>query len=55
MVDAFVQLGEQYKEYGADKVAIQVLETVLDRKNTSSHENKLALASIVQSGLDKLQ
>lgn len=55
LVDSFVQLGEQYKEYGADKIAIQVLETVLDRKNGSSHDNKLALASIVQSGLDKLQ
>ncbi|MDH3323864.1 MAG: M1 family metallopeptidase, partial [Flavobacteriaceae bacterium] len=33
LVNAFVQMGNQYKQYGADKVAIQVLEQVLAVKN----------------------
>ncbi len=55
LVDSFVQLGVQYKQYGADRVAKQVLQQVLDVKNQSSYENKEALAKIVQDGLTRLE
>ena len=55
LVDSFVQLGLQYKQYGADKIAIQVLQQVLALKNESNFTNKENLIKIVQEGLRKLQ
>jgi hypothetical protein len=55
LVDSFVQLGIQYKQYGADQIAKQVLYQVLEAKKTSSYENKDSLAKIVEDGLTKLQ
>ncbi len=55
LVDSFVQLGNQYKQYGADKVAVQVLSQVMEAKKASDYENKEELVRIVQDGLDQLQ
>ena len=55
LVDSFVQLGNQYKQYGADKVAVQVLSQVLEAKKASDYENKEELVRIVQDGLEQLQ
>lgn len=54
LVDSFVQLGIQFKQYGADKIAIQVLQQVMEVKVQSDYSNKEALVKIVQDGLDKL-
>jgi len=55
LVDSFVQMGNQYKQYGADKVAVQVLQQVLATKNELNSPNKEALVKIVQDGLVELQ
>lgn len=54
LVDSFVQLGVQYKQYGSDVAAKQALSVILMRKKESNYENKDALVKIVQDGLDKL-
>ena len=54
LVDSFVQVGNQYKQYGADKMAKQVLQQVLALKNESDYENKEALVNIVQDGLSRI-
>ena len=55
LVDSFVQLGVQYVDYGADQIAIQVLQQVLEVKKASEFENKDKLVQIVEKGLEKLQ
>ena len=55
LVDSFVQMGNQYKQYGADKMAIQVLQQVLAAKNELSTTNKEVLVKMIQDGLVKLQ
>ena len=55
LVDSFVQLGVQYKEYGADQIAKQVLYQVLEAKKSSNFENKDSLVQIVEEGLSKLE
>ncbi len=55
LVDSFVQLGTQYKQYGADKIALQVLQQVLGVKKASDFENKEALIKIVQDGIANLE
>jgi len=54
LVDAFVQLGIQYKQYGADKIAKQVLQQLLEAKNQSDFENKEALVKIVEDGMSRM-
>lgn len=54
LVDAFVQLGIQYKEYGADKIANQVLQQLLDAKKQSDFENKETLIKIVEDGMSRM-
>lgn len=54
LVDSFVQLGVQYKQYGSDVAAKQALSVILMRKKESNYDNKDALVKIVQDGLDKL-
>ncbi len=55
LVNNFVDAGIQYKQYGVDKVAIQVLEQVLQIKKESKYTNKGELIKIIQDGLDKLK
>jgi aminopeptidase N len=55
LVDSFVQLGNQYKQYGADKIAKQVLQQVMAAKMESDYENKEDLMRIVQDGMDRLE
>lgn len=55
LVNNFVDAGIQYKQYGVDKVAIQVLEQVLQIKKESKYSNKGELIKIIQDGLDKLK
>ena len=55
MVNNFVDAGLKYKQYGVDKVSIQVLEQVLELKKEANFSNKGELIRIVQDGLDKLK
>ena len=55
LVDSFVQLGNQYKQYGADKIAKQVLQQVMAAKMESDYDNKEDLMRIVQDGMDRLE
>lgn len=54
LVDSFVQLGVQFKEYGADKIAKQVLQQILEVKTQSDFENKEALVKIVEDGMARM-
>lgn len=54
LVDSFVEIGQRYKQYGADKMAVQVLQQVLSLKNESDFANKDVLIKIVQDGLEEL-
>ncbi len=54
LVDSFVQVGKQYKQFGADKMARQVLQQILTLKEESSYANKDVLIKIVQGGLQKM-
>jgi len=54
LVDSFVDTGIQYKQYGADKMVVQVLQQVLAIKKESLYPNKETLIKIVQEGLEKL-
>lgn len=55
LVDSFVKLGTQFKQYGADKISIQVLSQVLGVKKASDFENKETLIAIVQNGISSLE
>ncbi len=55
LVDSFVQMGKQYKQYGADKMATQVLQQVMAAKNELNPPNRDVLVKIIQDGLKKLQ
>ena len=55
LVNNFVETGIQYKQYGADKMANQVLQQVLSVKKESNFSNKDKLVEIVQEGLLKLK
>jgi hypothetical protein len=55
LVNNFVDAGIKYKQYGVDKISIQVLEQVLGIKKESNYSNKAELIKIVQDGLDKLK
>ena len=54
LVDSFVEFGIRYKQYGADKVTVQVLQQVLSLKKESSFVNKDILIKIVQGGLEEM-
>lgn len=55
LVDSFVQVGNQYKQYGADKMATQVLQQVLSLKTESDYDNKETLVKIVQDGINRIK
>ena len=55
LVDAFVEVGTKYKQYGADKMAIGVLTQVLAMKQASNYPNKDKLVQIVNKGLEDLK
>lgn len=55
LVNNFVDAGLKYKQYGVDKISIQVLEQVLELKKEANFSNKGELIKIVQDGLDKLK
>ena len=55
LVNAFVQLGIQYKAYGWDQAMRQALQQVLEAKQQSDFENKEELVKIVEDGLVRLQ
>lgn len=55
LVDSFVELGEQFNVYGANKLAKQVLEQILTVKTESDYDNKEALVKIVEDGISRLE
>jgi len=54
LVDSFVKMGKQYAQYGADKMAVQVLQQILSLKKESDFANKDALIKIVQGGIEEM-
>lgn len=54
LVNSFVQIGIQYKQYGADTLSKQVLQQVLEVKKQSTFENKDKLIAIVNDGIERL-
>ncbi len=55
LVNNFVEIGNKYKQYGADKMANQVLQQVLAAKNASSYANKETLIKIVEDGISRIE
>ncbi len=55
LVDNFVEIGIKYKQYGADKMANQVLNQVLTAKKSSNSANKDTLVKIVEDGLNRIK
>ena len=55
LVDSFVDLGHQYNIYGADKLASQVLQQILEVKKQSDFENKETLVTIVEGAISRLE
>ncbi len=55
LVNKFVKMGNQYKQYGADKVATQVLTQVMAAKAEYNYANMEQLNKIVQDGLNALK
>lgn len=55
LADSFVHLGSQYNIYGADKLASQVLQQILEVKKQSDFENKEALVKIVEGAISRLE
>jgi len=55
LVDSFVQVGKQYKQYGADKMARQVLQQILSLKEESNYVNKDVLIEIVRGAQEEMQ
>ena len=55
LIDNLVEVGTNYQDIGADKLASQVLQLVLQAKKESNYTNKDELIKIVQEGLNKLQ
>ncbi len=54
-VNDAVKMGNQFKQYGADKMLLQVLNQFLTAKKDSESDNKTELISIVQKGIDGLK
>lgn len=55
IVDDFVKAGLQYKQYGVDKIAIQMLQQVINFKSHLQSDNKQQLIDIVNKGIEKLK
>jgi aminopeptidase N len=55
LVDSFVQVGKQYAQYGADKMARQVLQQILTLKEESNYANKDVLVEIVKEAQKEMQ
>jgi len=55
LVNKFVKMGNSYKEYGADKLAKQVLTQVIAAKAEYNYSNMDQLNKIVEDGLKKLE
>ena len=55
LVNKFVKMGNSYKEYGADKLAKQVLTQVIAAKAEYNYSNMDQLNKIVEEGLKKLE
>ena len=55
LVDSLVAFGKRYKQYGADRMAVQVLQQILSLKKESNFVNKDVLIKIVQGGLEEMK
>jgi aminopeptidase N len=55
LVNRFVKMGNQYKQYGADKMAKQVLNQVMAAKAEYNYSNMAQLNKIVEDGLKELE
>ena len=55
LVDSFVKLGTQYKQYGYDRISIIYLQQIQSLKMDSDYENKDELIKIVQDGIAILE
>ncbi len=55
LVNDFVEAGLKYKQYGVDKMVVQLLNQVLTFKNDLDSGNKQELIDVVKSGLKKFE
>ena len=55
MVDSFVKTGLQYKQYGADKMMLQMLDKVVAAKKAAKLPNEKDLLDIVNKGITDLK
>ena len=55
MIDSFVKTGLQYKQYGADKMMLKMLQRVIILKKEANLANEKELLDIVNKGISKLK
>ncbi len=55
MVDDFVSKGKQFKQYGADKMILQMLQQVVAAKEQLTSDNKQKLVELVKKGIAELK
>ena len=55
MVDSFVKTGKQYKQYGADKMMLQLLQQVVSMQQKAKLDNEKELLDIVNKGISDLK
>ena len=54
LTDSFVKLGNQYKKYNFDKMAVNMLNQMVQMQLLSSNKNKDELMLILKTGISKL-
>jgi len=54
LTDDFVKLGSQYKKFNFDKMAINMLNQLVNIQQKSNHSNKNELILILKTGMSKL-
>ena len=54
VTNSFVKLGLQYKKYNFDKMAINMLNQMVQKQLISSNENKDELILLLKTGMAKL-
>ena len=55
LIDSFVKTGKQYKQYGADKMMLQMMTQIIDLKKKAKLSNEKELLDIVNKGISDLK
>ncbi|WP_196886183.1 M1 family metallopeptidase [Aureivirga sp. CE67] len=54
LVNKLVEIGKRYKQYGLDKIGIQLLRQMNDFQNKENHSNKAENVAIINKGIERL-